>query len=206
LIENPFGTGAGHREETAVRWSPSGRFVAAVETAAEPSLFVVDVEGRDLVEPRSGTFARWLSGEVLLYQKNPQDATKPWMWATVNVGTGVDRPFGLPAEASRPAISPTGRAIVFDDGDALEPSVSLFTIGSGEVRPLGRGVGAIWLDANRVAATRTGPCRGDLCSVPWVVLPETASFDIGTAEAAALSLPATLGDDLRFGPIDVWFE
>lgn len=204
-IERPFGTGTGQREETAVTWSPTGRFILAVETAAQPSLFVVDVDGRDVVAPRDGTFARWLSDERVVFQEDPHtDRLRPWV--SLSTMTGRTRPFGLPNRAYRPAFSPGGDMVAFDDGDGDEPSIFVFDIEQGTSRMLARGyVAPVWLGPDLIAATAAGPCPSEnFCPIPWSVLGTTVGIDPTTSEDRQLALPTTLQEVHRYGVIDVF--
>lgn len=202
-IERPFGTGTGQREETAVTWSPSGRFILAVETAAQPSLFVVDTAGRDVVAPRDGTFGRWLADDRLIFQKDPHtDRVQPWV--SLSTSTDREREFGLPERAYRPVLSPVGGVIAFDDGDAEEASLYIFEIEQETTRRLVRGfVAPIWLDRDSVAAIGTGPSTL-VGGIPWSVMPGTTRIDMA-GEKHDLTLTTTLQDDVRYGVIDTIF-
>src|ERR1044071_6696341 len=86
-IENPFGTGAGQLDETRVSWSRQGKYIATVETAATPSLFVVDAAGDEAIDPIRATFARWLSGSRLLFRQESDDNPDS-SWFTVELDSG----------------------------------------------------------------------------------------------------------------------
>jgi hypothetical protein len=204
-IERPFGTGTGQREETLVSWAPDGRRIIAIETAAQPSLFVVDLEGRDAIEPLDGTFARWLSDDTVLFQEDPGVADASWSWFSATVSTGRSSPFPLPTEAYRPSLSPSRDSVAFDDGDGEEPSVYLHDIASGATRMLARGYTApVWLGPNHIAASAAGPCPlGSFCPTPWVALGATIGIDLLTGQEEPLTLPTTIQGAGRFGAIDV---
>jgi len=204
-IPRPFGTSTGQREETAVTWSADGRFILAVETAAEPSLFVVDLDGRDVVTPRDGTFGRWLTGGRILFQEdNPRNNEDPGDWFVLSTTNGQTRPFDLPP-GYRPAVSPDGDMIAFDDGDRDEPSVFIFDIHRGVSRRLARGhVAPVWLGPDLIAATAAGPCpAGSFCPIPWSVRGTTVGIDVGAGEHTPLALPSTLQEVHWYGVIDV---
>jgi hypothetical protein len=205
-IERPFGTGTGQREETLVSWAPDGRRIIVVETAAEPSVFVVDLEGHDVIEPRDGTFARWLSEDTVLYQEDPGGSDASGRWFAATVTTGGSRPFPLPTEAHRPSLSPSRDSVAFDDGNSEKPSVYLLDIASGTTRLLAPGyVAPVWLGPSLVAASASGPCpAGSFCPIPWVTLDATVGIDVLTGHAEPLTLPTTLQGAGRSGAIDVF--
>ena len=211
-IRRPFGTSVGQREETAVTWSPNDRYILAVETSATPGVFVVDLDGRQVVEPRDGTFGRWLNNDRLLYQTpHPQNNEDPGDWLTVSTTDGSTRSFDMPA-GYRPALSPNGKFVAYDDG-AKTPSIYLFDVARGTSRRLSTGhVAPIWLDTNLIAATAAGPCpREFFCVKPWLATHEVSGgegsralgVDPETGENRALALPTTLGELSWFGVIDV---
>jgi WD40 repeat protein len=204
-IPRPFGTGTGQREETSVDWSPDGRFILAVETAAEASLFVVDIDGRDAVTPRDGTFGRWLTEGSLLFQRDhPRNNEDPGDWRVLSVPNGGTSPFNMPP-GYRPAVSPDGDKIAFDDGDGAEPSIFVFDVDDGTTQRLARGfVAPVWLGPDQIAATAAGPCpSGSFCPIPWSFLGTTAGIDVSTGDRTTLALPSTLQEVPRYGVIDV---
>lgn len=173
-IENPFGTSVGQREETAVSWSPGAEAVLVTDTAARPSLFIVTIDGRDTVEPRTGTFGRWLSDNRVLFQEDPQDATAPWEWLALSAATGAPRPSEFPVAAFRPSASPSGKLIAYDDGDADKPAVFVFDAETRATTHLADGfVAPIWIGPDVLAATAVQPCTaGEFCDIPWSPLGE----------------------------------
>jgi hypothetical protein len=203
-IENPFGTGVGQREETAVTWSPDGGAILVTDTAAQPSLFLVTLAGQDVVPPRLATFGRWDAEDRLIFQQDPQDIAADWEWLLLKTQTGATRGFGFPAIAFRPAISPSGDLIAYDDGQA-QPSVYIFDTAERTTELLAsRYVAPLWIGPNKLAMTAAGPCTaGDLCEVPWESHETTGVVDLATGNTLALTLPSTLSEVARYGVIDV---
>jgi hypothetical protein len=205
-IDNPFGTGAGQHEETAVSWAPSRDVVLVTDTAARPSLFVVTIDGHDAVPPQNGTFGRWLSDDQLMFQEDPNDTAAPWEWLLLSSATGAARPFGFPSAAFRPAVSPSGNLIAFDDGDPDRPKIQLFdTEKRTTTRSLAAGyVAPIWIGPSLVAATAVQPCAsGEFCDIPWTPTGDTTGINTETGGRQALALPTTLAQVTRYGAIDV---
>lgn len=203
-IENPFGTGVGQHAETAVSWAPGGGSVLVTDTAAVPSLFVVTADGHDVVAPQTGTFGRWLSDTEILMQQDPQDAAAPWPWLVLSSTTGATQPADLPNAAFRPAVSPSGGLIAFDDGDPTKPAVYVFDIEARTAKRLEEGfVAAVWIGPDVVAATAVTACAGEFCDIPWVPIEKTVAIDVNTGSIRALALPTTLNEVTRYGAIDV---
>lgn len=205
LIERPFGTSVGQREETAVSWAPNGLLILVTDTAARPSVFVVTADGHDATPPRNGTFGRWLSDDQLMFQEDSQDATVPWEWLLMSSATGATRPFGFPSAAFRPAISPSGNLIAFDDGDRDGPAVHIFDTEARTARRIIVGyVAPIWIGPNTIAVTEVGPCTsGEFCDIPWSTSGSTVAINTETGTRQDLALPTTLAEGIRYGPIDV---
>lgn len=201
----PIGTATDQRQETAIRWSPSGRHLLVTDTSQQPSLLVIDVEGRDAMIPEIATFGRWLSAEDVLFQRDPQDVTKPWNWLVASLPQHMSREFALPSEAFRPAISPQLDLLAYDDG-AAHPSLFIADVRSGNVRLLAEGlVAPVWLTANTVAATEAVPCSSQTaCPAPWTALRRTMAIDVDTGTEREIALPTTLQDGLSRGVIDTW--
>lgn len=204
-IENPFGTGTGQREETAVSWSPGSAAVLVTDTAARPSLFIVTNDGRDTVEPRNGTFGRWLSDNRVLFQEDPQDAAAPWEWQVMSAATGATRPSEFPSFAFRPAASPSGKLIAFDDGDPEGPAVYVFDTETQGVRRLADGyVAPIWIGAGVLAATAVKACTlGEFCDLPWSPVGSAVAIDVAAGTVQPIALSTTLNEVARYGAIDV---
>lgn len=203
-LQPPDGTGTGQREETMVTWSPQGTRVLVADTAEEPSIVILAADGYAQLEARSGTFARWLSDDEIFYQERPHtDLVSDWTWLSLK--TGRTKTFALPARSYRPALSPDGRWIAFDDGDSERPSVFLLDMRDWTVRRLIRGyVAPVWLDSDTLAASAAGPCQQAICPIPWSTSSTTIGIDLSTGDETALRLPTTLQERPRNGPIDVW--
>lgn len=199
----PDGTGTGQREESSVTWSPDGRVILVVDTAERPSLWVTNVDGQDVVEPREATFGRWLDADTIFFQEDVADDVGDWR--TLSIRTGSSGAFNLPRHAHRPAVSPDGNLIAFDDGGTT-PSVYVFDVASGTTRRLGnRQAGPLWLDSEVLAVTAVGPCTTGLdCTFPWKSLNETVGIEYETANQRALALPSTLQLAYRREVIDAW--
>jgi dipeptidyl aminopeptidase/acylaminoacyl peptidase len=204
VLEPPDGTGTGQREETMTTWSPNGAWILTIDTAEEPTMAIVDADGYEKVEARSGTFGRWLADDEIFYQERPH-TDRVADWTRLSLETGRTITFGLPARSYRPALSPDGRWIAFDNGDSDSPSIFLLDLEQGTTRQLIRGhVAPVWLSSGRIAASAAGPCTGGTCPIPWSTSGTTTGIDIATGKQSELVLPTTLLDSPRNGVIDVW--
>jgi hypothetical protein len=198
------GRDTNQRDEVSVAWSPSANDILVVDTIEQPSVYVVGVDGRAVAPPRDGSFARWLSDDRVLVWDDPQSTIEPGSWLTFSTSTGAIEPFALPPDAHRPALSPDGQMIAFDDGNGAAPSVYVFDVQSGTSRRLARGyVAPVWIGPDLIAATAVGPCPPDnFCVVPWSTLGRTVGIDVRTGERTQLSLPTTLPEIFIYGVID----
>jgi len=204
VLESPDGTGTGQREETNVTWSPLGTRILTLDTAEARAIAIVDAAGYEKRETRSGTFARWLSDDEIFYQdRAPTDVVPDW--TAVSLETGRTNTFALPAGNYRPALSPDGRWIAFDDGDGERPAIFLLDLKRGTTRQLIRGyVAPVWLGPEIIAASAAGPCLRASCPIPWSTSGTTVRIDLSSGEHAPISLPTTLQEYVRNGVIDVW--
>jgi hypothetical protein len=189
------GRGGHQWDEVSVAWAPTARGILVVHTTTEqPSVHVVDIDGRDLAPPQMGTFARWLGDETVLFlEGDPQATLEPWHWFSLSTTTGQKGKYGLPDEGFRPALSPDGDMIAFDDG-AEEPSIYVFDIETGTSRRLARGyVAPVWLGPDLIAATAAGPCpSSNFCVTPWLPSDTTIGIEPASRDQGPLSLTTTL--------------
>jgi hypothetical protein len=189
------GRGGHQWDETSIAWAPTARALLVVHTITEPpSVHVVDLDGRDLVPPQMGTFARWLADDAVLFlEGSPQATLQPWRWFVLSVTTGAKERYGLPDEGFRPALSPDGGTIAFDDG-AEQPSIYVFDVDTGGIRRLARGyVAPVWLGPKVIGATAAGPCPpSNFCVIPWLPSGPTIGIESSTRDRTPLSLTTTL--------------
>lgn len=206
-LKVPFLTGLSQQDEESVAWSPQGESILVIDTHQRPSVYILDREGRDLVPPLHGTFARWLpDGKTVLYREERESADKPGRWLTLDVISNRTQRLGIPADASKPAISPNGEMMVYDDGDEERPSTYTYVLADGTRRRLIRGHGApIWFGPNLIAATAAGPCPPRMeCNNWWVEQGRTVGIDLDNGTRRQLELPTTLQEPRVFSTIDVF--
>ncbi|NJD30146.1 MAG: hypothetical protein FIA92_17920 [Chloroflexi bacterium] len=203
-LEPWIGRGGNQRDEVVVTWSPTVDQVLVVDTLEYPTVLVVDLDGRDVVPPQLGTFGRWLSNQRVLFQKHPNNTTLPWDWISISTTTGDARRFDLPSDAYRPALSPSGEMIAFDDGDGGAPSIYVFDRVQGTSRKLASGyVAPVWLGPELLAATAAVPCPpGYFCVIPWLATDATLAIDVRSGESHPIALGTTM-QGWPFGTIDV---
>jgi Tol biopolymer transport system component len=191
---------AGQSNERVVAWSPDGRSVLIVDTLSSKNadIHVIDQQGKDLVQPRSGTFARWFPNSKEILYKMRDEPNKPGQWSILNLKTGNARRIALQEDTFRPAISLDGLQIAIDDGDATRPpSTYIYHLRKGTIRRLKTGFGApVWLNANVVAMTAGEPCpRGAQCGESWLPLDRVIGFNMRSMTTQQLRLQTTIPQD-----------
>lgn len=200
------GRGGDQWDEVSVAWAPTARRILVLHTITEqPSIHVVDIDGRDVAPPQVGTFARWLGDDTVLFlEGSPQATLRPWQWFSLSIVSGQKREAGLPDEGFRPALSPDGDLIAFDDG-AEEPSIYVFDIATGTSRLLAHDhVAPVWLGQDLIAATAAGPCPSSyFCVIPWLASDTTIGIEPTSGDQLPLSLTTTLQGYAFSGAIDV---
>lgn len=193
------------QDEIAVTWSPNGSMIMVVDTRSESNsrttLFVVEPDGSDVVQPKFGTFGRWSPDGARVYYRNWES---PGTWYRLDVASESRKRLDVTDDVFRPAVSPDGHTLAYDDG-RRRPNVYLFDLRTGEERRLqgARGVGPIWLSRREIAITDTEPCNEhfddpDACqlSPPWFALRTTTRLRISDGRATELSAHTTLGVDV----------
>lgn len=206
-LSEPILSGTDQRQEASVSWSPLGNRIVVVDTLERLSIVVTDLAGQDVVAPRSGTFARWLTDDTLLYSQTSGQDPSSSAWFSIEAGAGTVTALDLPAEMHRPTLSPDGQLLAFDDGNGARPAISVLDLTTGAISELGVGlVGPIWLQARLVAGSVTGACKEtEACQRPWTLVGGTMAIDLTATDATrVLSLPTTLNRSVRYGAIDVW--
>ena len=151
-------------DETRIEWSPDGRRLLLHDTALDASqdetLYILNADGSDAVAPRLGTWARWSGDSGTVYCDCATSLTLgDWQWKAIDVSSGSTTPLLIPAGA-RPALSPDGRWLAFDDGEDT-PSVYVLDVRvAGSVpRFLARAAMApVWVGASRLAVTDPRAC------------------------------------------------
>lgn len=188
------GTSAKQSDEESVAWSPDGKSILIADTLQSKGLFLLDPTGKDLMKPWAGTFPRWLpNGRDFIFREIDAIGAAP-RWFVVNSMSGARRRLSLPGHAFRPALSPDGTAIAYDNGDERKPSVSLYDLARGTSNRLITGYAApIWLGADALAATAAGPCPpATECSGWWQPLGRTIGFNERGKHVHRLALKTTI--------------
>ena len=197
------GRGGGDDDETRIEWSPDGSDLLVVNTGIDdhvgntPTMWAMNVEGRDLITPRDGTHARWTAGSnAIIYE--------PWNYTLgleeaarlVDIRTGKTSTLPI-SSVYRPAPSPDGRFITYDDGRA-NADVFVYDVEARTTRRLARGaVGALWLSADSLAVTKVRPCEGDECghAPPWFSLGAVERVTLGGA-ASSIAMRGSIDADV----------
>lgn len=210
------GRGPHQGDEMSVFWSPRGTAILMVDTflltrgGSPPTAYVLDPNGREVAPPFTGTFARWFpDGRTALFREEEYGAFQKERgaverWFTLDVTTGRTRRSRMPAATFRPAISPDGTLIAYDDGKT-EPSLYVFDVSTGKSRRLARRyVAPVWLGEDLVAATATTKCTGGAeCDfAPWTKRSATAGFDVERGTRRRLALRTT-APDAFLGNLDI---
>ncbi len=204
-LEYPVGRGGHQRDERVVAWSRNGDHILVVDTGNTPSLWVVYPNGANAIAPREGTFGRWLTSERILFQEGSGGIPEPASWRELTVRGDETRVLALPGKAFRPALSPDGSLLAFDDGRKV-PAVYVVDLDGGTTRLLARGFAApVWLDSDVLALTKAGPCpRTYFCVSPWISLGSIVGVDPANGERRRLAFPSTEDGVLRSAVSDVF--
>jgi hypothetical protein len=197
-----FGRGGyANYDEVHVEWSRDGSRLLVVDTHldglhAEPrTLFLLDADGTDVVEPRAGTWGRWAAESATVVYVDGQGDVQ---WLDVATGSAIRLP--VPGPARRLAISPQGRFLAYDDGDD-DPAVHLYDLEGRTGRRVARhAVGALWLSPETLAAGHATPCvPSDVIGcdagghgTPWSEAGDGWRIDVTTGTVAPLPVASTL--------------
>lgn len=195
------------QDEVAVTWSPDGSRILAVDTRSDNSkttLFVLEPDGSDAVGPKFGTFGRWSPDSARVTYRNWET---PGTWYRLDVRSDSRKRLEIGEDVYRPALSPDGRTLAYDDGRE-RPGVYLFDLETGEERRLSgvRGVGPIWLSSRDLVVTDADACDEahedpDACALGprWSALRTTTKVRASTGKTQEVSAHTTLDVDVRLG-------
>lgn len=189
-------------DEVAVDWSPDGSGVLVVDThlhdldADTETLFVLSLDGADLVAPRPGIWARW-GGDpgTVVYVGDGGTLRR------LDTATGTTRALPGTGASHRLAVSPDGRLVAYDDG-AADPAVYLYDLEDGTARRLAdHAVGPLWLSPGTLAAGHAAPCvetETIPCEdagghgPPWADAGDGWHIDVTTGRVNALPVASTV--------------
>ena len=150
-------------DETRIDWSPDGRHLllqdTALDTSQDETLYVLDADGRDVLAPRLGTWARWSADGQTIYCDCATSLTlNDWLWKAIDISNGASTPLPI-ASGARPSVSPDGRLLAYDDGKDTPSVYVLDPRKPASPRFLARAALApVWLGPSRLAFTNTRPC------------------------------------------------
>lgn len=192
-------------DETRIEWSRDGTRLLVTNTAFDDpdgTIFVMDLTGRDLTRPRYGTFARWLAdSSSVVYQSLQGDLER--RWRIVDVLTGEEEVLAIEGWRFRPALSPDGSLLAYDDGgypDQEAPTTMVFDLATRRERPVADGfAGPIWLDGRSLAVTVTRAC-GDPChDGRWEHAGAVDRVELATDAVERLKATRTMWVDTLYG-------
>lgn len=153
------GRGGSDADEVRIEWSPDGTKIIVVitplDTTSKKTMFVVDLEGKDVVPGRLATMARWVDSGSVVY-RDFEDAGQSWH--LLDLDSGNVRDLAMTRGTVRPALSPDRKLIAYDDGEGT-PTIFVFDLAAGRERKLASGsLAVLWLANDSVAATVVKPC------------------------------------------------
>jgi Tol biopolymer transport system component len=195
-----LGRGVGLEDEVAVAWSPDGKSILVADTFRDPPLkvtmWVVDLEGKDIVPARAGTFGRWGIDSKTIYYK---DYSGSGDWFRLSVSDNKTTKLAIPHERLNPAVSPRGDFIALNDGSS-NPSVYVFDLEKGIERKLAAGVVPVWLSDMEMAVTDVRPCTAEeecFEGPPWKPLGTASTLRAGGTKTDARFPGWTLNADVK---------
>ncbi len=200
-----LGRGGSSEDEVSVAWSPDGRSILATNTIvtgpdparmADPprtdAIFVLDSDGRDIIDPWLGTHARWTAdGEAILYRGFAGAGQTP-SWYTVPLERGHGKELGIQVGANNLVVAPHGRNAAYDTssfGDipagavrsGKAPEVYWYDLSADRQTALADGALApIWISDTEVLVTdvkRAGPRARTLNSWEWLGTASLVTLD-----------------------------
>lgn len=195
-----LGRGVGLEDEVSVAWSPDGKSILVVDTFRDPPLtvtmWVLDLDGKDIVPARAGTFGRWGSDSKTIYYK---DYSGSGDWFRLSLSNNKTTTLAIPDQRLNPAVSPGGGFIALNDGGS-KPSVYVFDLEKGIERKLAAGVVPVWLSDTEMALTDVRPCTAEeecFEGPPWKPLGTASMLRAGGTKADAQFPGWTLNADVQ---------
>ena len=183
----------GPDDESSVAWGQDGKSLLLVSTIldyTEDTMFVMDLEGKDLVAPRLATHARWTGDPDTIVYRGLGD---PGRWYSLDLRSA--RSTGVPMRPGthHASVSPDGRYIAYSD-EAERPTTYIFDLDHGTERVLARGYAApLWLSFTEIGLTKTAACGEDCMGHGmWMEAGETAAFNLSGDRTRSLSMTTTV--------------
>lgn len=194
-----LGRGVGDTDDVAVSWSPDGSMLLVVDTfrdgVSDATLWVLRLDGANVVTPQDGTFGRWAADGKAVYYRG---WSKSQSWYRLTVPGGKKTTLDVAAGRLHPSVSPDGRYLAFHDGKA-EPSSFVFDLEEGKERRVGPGVVPLWISASAIVVTDAKPCEGgDACAEApaWVATGSVSGLALTGTGTAGLFGGWTLNADV----------
>lgn len=169
-----LGRGGSDVDEISVEFSSDGTMLAVNDTTMMPggdlSLWVMDLTGADIVDPRGGSFARWSIDGARVFFLKLSEGLGVVGSRSLAIPSGVESDLPGSTGGFRLAVSPEGGYIAYDDSGS-NPSVYSYDLSTNsEKQLLGDSIGARWISEMALLATSTEPCEG--CFFPRTQLDE----------------------------------
>jgi hypothetical protein len=167
--------------EVSVSWAPDGHALIVVITHLEnqdETMFVLDPAGKDIIEPRSGTNARWAPNSKRIYYREMGGDQK---WFALNSETGDRGTLGAMKPATyNLAVSPDGTLLAYADGEE-HSGVYVYDVATKIQRKVaGDAVLPVWVGPRTILVSDTKSC-GDGCSMSlWEPSGTISTIDVIT--------------------------
>ena len=200
-FEDGGGRCGGEDDESTLAWSPDGRALLAVMTFldfSEKTMFVMDETGKDLVEPRLGTHARWAPDSKRIYYRDFSGDRK---WYALNAWTG-DRGT---LSAMKPgthglAVSQDGTLLAYHDGED-DVGIYVYDVVQKEQRRVAENaVSPLWIGPRTILVTDTKSCGNECFHSAWTWAGSASIVDVVTEEKDQVTLDSTLNAEAWLEP------
>jgi hypothetical protein len=198
--------GAGGRcgsedDETSISWAPDGHALIVVITHLEygtDTMFVVDKNGKDLVDPRKGTHAAWAPDSRRIYFRDFGDDRK---WYALNSETGDRGTLGAMKPGTHGlVVSPDGSMLAYHDGEA-DVGIYIYEVATKKQRRLaGNAVEPMWIGPRTLLVTDTKSCGDECFHSTWLASGTSSKVDTVSEDRKRVALDSTMQADAWLEP------
>lgn len=195
-----FGAGEGRcgseSDETSISWAPDGHALIVVITHltyGSDTMFVIDENGKDLVDPRKGTHAAWAPDSTRVYYREFEGDGK---WFALNSGTGDRGTLGAMKPGTHGlVVSPDGSMLAYADGED-DVGTFIYDVATKKQRRVAENaVEPMWIGPRTLLVTDTKSCGDECFHSAWLAAGTASKVDVGTEDRKRVALDSTMDAD-----------
>jgi len=188
-------------DEASVFWSPNGAMLCVVDTfvvpPSQPTMWVVRLDGAQVVAARDGTEPVWSRDSRAIYYRLYATGDH---WLTLSLAGDTESVLAhLRTDAYFPILSPDGTELAYSDTAPMS-SVYTYDLRTGTETSVATGYTyPTWLSSNGLLVVTSRPCpAGESCAEAWTTVGPARALNTMSrrqAPTAIVSMDTLQGND-----------